>query len=163
MRSSGTPKKLRFFGAPYLKRYMYENRHLTRELADYLSVVNERHNGIVSIWLVGSRVNGTASHLSDWDFVVFGDTTLLKALQRDEVVHRDNVDFLVVLNDGDTFEQPWGRQKRGSLSGWKWVQIDESSATYVGTKSFPDEEQIANGCDVSELRLINLRAVRVWP
>ncbi len=142
---------------------MSRKRELTPELYDYLFQVTVRHSGIESIWLVGSRANGTATETSDWDFIVFGSTKILENLKDDEILHRPDVDFLVVLDDGNSFERPWGRRKRGSLASWKWVKNNDSSATYVGTKWFPDQEQVAKGRDMGDWRSFKLRATRIWP
>jgi predicted nucleotidyltransferase len=136
---------------------------LSPEIDEYISQVAERYGGIESVWLVGSRANGRASEESDWDFIVFGGTELFNSLKSDESVHRENVDFLIVEDDGDSFSRPWGRRKRGSLSSWKWTTINDHEATYIGTKWIPDEEQVAKGRDMGDLRSFKLQAIRVRP
>jgi predicted nucleotidyltransferase len=89
-----------------------------------------------SVWLLGSRANGTSTPGSDWDLLVFGDLELAKELAQISPV--DLVDLLVVI-DRDRFLSPWnktieGLVKSGSLSSWEWSQVDSQSATYSGTK-----------------------------
>jgi hypothetical protein len=91
---------------------------------------------IRQVWLMGSRANGTARPNSDWDYLIFGDDTILNALRTDRKLHRPDVDLLVVY-DADNFVEPWGteeREKRGSLSGWQWHYLSEHEAEYRATK-----------------------------
>ncbi|HHT9136689.1 MAG TPA: hypothetical protein ACFYEK_05510 [Candidatus Wunengus sp. YC60] len=55
-----------------------------------------------------------------------------------EFYHRGAVDLLVVT-DGDNFKKPYGGQKTGSLSKWKWRLTDNDAAEYEGIKFIPDE------------------------
>lgn len=92
------------------------------------------------VWLIGSRANGYSKHTSDWDFIVFGDDSLLQKLS--ELPAPERVDLLVVT-DGQNFRSPWPRildgvYKQGELAKWKWSRKSASAATYESTK-WPDD------------------------
>lgn len=114
-----------------------------------------------SIWLIGSRANGRATHESDTDLLVFGSEAFLSAA-RAQLKRPQTVDCLVVFN-GDDYQDPW-QEKSGSLSKLKWEQSDASSARYIGTKWVPDEESsIEFDADMGDLVQLQERAIRVWP
>lgn len=111
---------------------------------------------LTSIWLFGSRANGTEKATSDWDFLAFGSDEALKFLRAATHLHRDNTDFFVVTNE-ENFVAAWGeKDKAGSLSGWEWKRISELIAEYTQTKSIEQE-------DGSRVELTRMKAVKVWP
>jgi len=71
-------------------------------------------------------------------------------MQSDPDVHATEIDLMVVI-DGDRFEQPWvddgyKTAKFGFLSnGWRWNPVSETEATYFSTR----HQQV-------------LRATRLW-
>jgi hypothetical protein len=88
------------------------------------------------VWLIGSRANGYSKPESDWDFIVFGEDSLVQELSK--LPAPDNVDVLVVT-DGKTFRSPWPRKsdgayKQGELEKWQWLRKSSSTATYESTK-----------------------------
>src|SRR5580765_4555616 len=88
-----------------------------------------------SIWILGSRANGSAHSASDWDFLAFGNANALDCLRKNPDLHKPNVDFLVVTN-GDNFQNAWGdREKKGSLSSWEWTQKSDMEAEYTEAKA----------------------------
>lgn len=114
-----------------------------------------------SIWLIGSRANGRATHESDTDLLIFGSEAFLGAA-RAKLNRPRAVDCLVVFN-GDDYQDPW-QEKSGSLGKLKWERIDASSARYIGTKWVPDEESsIEFDADMGDLVQLQERAIRVWP
>ena len=87
-----------------------------------------------SVWLIGSRANGTATPKSDWDFIAFGTPDSLEFLRRAVHLHREDTDFFVVTN-GDDFAAAWGAtHKTGSLKEWEWKQDSDSLSWYTGSK-----------------------------
>lgn len=118
--------------------------------------IARRAPGLVEVWLIGSRANGSATPSSDWDFVAVGRPETLAYLREAEDLHCSDVDFLVVT-DGDSFESAWGeRPKAGSLKGWNWKQTAETGAVYSQTK-WHDAE------DGAGVRTTAARARKVWP
>lgn len=104
------------------------------ELQQYVAELAERFGSEVSsIWLFGSRANGSERPLSDWDLLVFASPEVLESLRRDKSLQRGAADVLVVY-DRDRFEKPWGSKKRGSLSEWKWKSTGDSTAEYQSVK-----------------------------
>ncbi|AVQ00331.1 hypothetical protein C7S18_23830 (plasmid) [Ahniella affigens] len=109
-----------------------------------------------SVWLIGSRANGTSTEHSDWDFIAIGSAETLLFLRGAKHLHREKTDFLVVTN-GDDFEAAWGgREKTGSLTKWQWTQRTESEAEYMQSK-WVDAEDGSGG------RVTRARGIRVWP
>jgi len=111
---------------------------MDEELEQFTSELVTNFPGISAIWLIGSRANGTAKPLSDWDILVFADKQIFTVLKMDESYHRGAVDLLVVI-DGDNFMKPYGGEKTGSLTKWKWKEISDDDAEYEGIKFISDE------------------------
>ena len=123
---------------------------------EFLNRLCSECEGISSIWLVGSRANGTFRDDSDWDYIVFADQSFLEYLKGREDLHVQNVDFLVVF-DGNKFQNAWGlKEKTGSLSSWQWRQTTGERAEYMEAKWEGDDE---NG----DVVCTNKNAIRVWP
>jgi predicted nucleotidyltransferase len=96
------------------------------------SFVRSLHEAGRTVWLIGSRANGTGNPDSDWDLLVFGDEGLVKELSSCEPV--EGVDLFVVY-DGNNFRSPWNHTadwavRVGSLSGWAWRELSSNEATY---------------------------------
>lgn len=128
---------------------------LDNAIKSYLKQVTGACPEIKSIWLIGSRANGTATVSSDWDFIAFGNDATYERLHSATELHREHVDFMVVTN-GDDFRNAWGsREKTGSLAAWEWKNTSDFSGHYMQTKEKP-----GNHFDV--IRTIK-KAIRVWP
>jgi hypothetical protein len=95
-----------------------------RALCEYLGSLTRRYPSVSSVWLLGSRASGSERPESDWDLLVFADEGSFAAMQSDPDVRAAGVDLLVVSN-GDRFEQPWREgaemAKSGYLSTWEWT------------------------------------------
>lgn len=110
-------------------------------------------DGLQSIWLIGSRANGTARLDSDWDLLAFGNPAVLVYLKSHPELHRYDIDFLVVT-DGDHFESAWGnKDKSGSISKWEWRQLSDDRADYNGAKPSGTDDIVVD-------RQVSLR---LWP
>lgn len=114
-----------------------------------------------SVWLLGSRANGTATEISDWDFLIFSNREGLERLKVERDRRIDNIDLLVVF-DGENFIDPWPEDeesaKSGSLSVWKWRLKDSKTATYQIVKYLSDE-WFKSGQAITK----ELIALKVWP
>lgn len=110
---------------------------------------------VLTVWLIGSRANGTSTPSSDWDFLVFGSEGTLARLRNSTALQRDGTDLLVVTNNNE-FEGTWGTAKTGSLLQWEWRQLSEAEAEYMAAKWVERE-------DGSNMVLSRKRAIRVWP
>ena len=132
-------------------------RHdLTFDLAAFVASVAKSAPEIRSIWLVGSRGNGTARPDSDWDLIAFGAEETFQNLQAALHLHRKDVDFLIVTS-GTRFRAAWGASgKAGDLIEWEWSEVSENLATYTETKWIERED--GSGW-LSKQR----RGTRVWP
>ena len=114
-------------------------KYVWHEIEDYINELTGRFPSIESIWLFGSRINGTSRPDSDWDLLVFGTKKTIDELRRSLEFRQDNIDLLVVYN-GNDFIEPWPtqpdskEQKCGSLDEWCWKKINQRIAFYQGTK-----------------------------
>ncbi len=77
-----------------------------QQVREYIDLLNGRYRSISSVWLVGSRANCTERPESDWDLLVFADNDSFDAMRGDADLRAPGIDLLVVT-DGDQFEQPW--------------------------------------------------------
>lgn len=111
---------------------------LSPDISEFVLSIVDSTPGIDSIWLIGSRVNGTAKPESDWDFIVFGTYETLEHLKSAIHLHRHDVDFLIV-NSGTRFQAGWGT-KAGDLVEWEWSQISQDRSTYTETKWIDRED-----------------------
>ncbi len=111
------------------------------QIEEFIESIGAACAALSSIWLVGSRANGSATEKSDWDFLAFGSEEAHRFLQDASQFHRPDVDFLVVVN-GEDFRCAWGeKDKSGSLSSWEWAQSSERQAEYTETKWVETEEE----------------------
>jgi hypothetical protein len=104
---------------------------------DYVQALAKAYPEITAIWLIGSRVDGSNSPMSDWDYIAIADEVTLSALSKDSSFNNPAIDLLIVY-DGDQFRKPWAdgnRVKKVSLSNWKWQQTSTLEATYRATKA----------------------------
>lgn len=135
---------------------------LDKDIKNYIDQLISEHASIQSIWLFGSRINGTSRPDSDWDFLIFGTQETLDKLRQHPELKQPNIDLLIVYN-GDDFEEPWpdlaekNKPKSGSLIEWRWTKINDYIAHYEGTKGFEG----SNGNFYVEPKL--LTANRVFP
>jgi predicted nucleotidyltransferase len=143
---------------------MKERVSVDQKIRSYLIRLTDEYPKIESVWLFGSRANGTYSDDSDWDFFVFADKNILNKLRGDSSLNDPKIDLLVVY-DGNNFEAPCqerGREndppKQGSLTGgfhsWKWKQISETEAEYTEVRDI-------EGSARQEFE--QKKAMRIWP
>jgi predicted nucleotidyltransferase len=132
---------------------------LEESVEKYIKRLISAYPTILSVWLLGSRANGSYKPDSDWDLLVFGSQKVFDDLKLNQSFHHANMDLLVVYN-GNDFEKPWGeKQKRGSLTGWKWKALSETESTYRATKSIFGED----GEEEFNVKVMQCKAYRVYP
>ncbi|HAS8111342.1 nucleotidyltransferase domain-containing protein [Vibrio parahaemolyticus] len=78
-----------------------------------------------SIWLFGSRANGTANEESDWDLLVFQDKDV-------EYITRDSHLIDVVRVSASGMVQTDGFKHSYPFSSWEWEFDNNESARYIG-------------------------------
>jgi predicted nucleotidyltransferase len=127
------------------------------DINDYIAQLVSKYTDIKSVWLFGSRANETETNESDWDLLVFASDKTLSKLRNDNKFKQEKIDMLVVI-DGDSFEEPWyiDQPKKGSLSNWNWKIISPAKATYTGTK------EPTNGSDWYRSEVTIQFAIRLW-
>ena len=110
---------------------------------------------IRAVWRTRHGAHDDAPAL-EHEFLAFADKPTLDRLRQCEDLHRSDVELLVVV-DGDRFENAWGPRKlSGSLARWAWRQVSAELAYY-------DEsiwaERNAGAGSVTRVRR---KAVLVW-
>jgi predicted nucleotidyltransferase len=139
-------------------------KYVWQEIEGYIKKLTGQHPSIQSIWLFGSRINGTSRPDSDWDLLVFGTQETIDELSQNSEFNQDNIDLLVVYN-GNDFKAPWpaqhgnGEQKSGSLKEWCWKKLNHQIAFYEGTKDIEGNEDAENFYVETKL----LTANRIFP
>jgi hypothetical protein len=109
-----------------------------QRVREYIDLLNVRYHSVSSIWLIGSRASCTERPESDWDLLVFADHDSLAAMRGDAGLRASGIDLLVVT-DGDRFEQPWIAEgytvaKFGYLSNWRWTETSRTEAEYLDSR-----------------------------
>jgi hypothetical protein len=123
------------------------------ELSAFLSRVLVRCLDIRAVW--SSEAAGSPLAAGSHQLIVFADRQTLLSLRKSGELHRADVELLVVF-DGDRFENAWGPQRlSGSLSRWAWRQVSDELAYF-------DESRWAQrGGDGSVVR-VRRQAVLIW-
>ena len=157
-------------GAPLSFTLGVAMRHpmLTQAAIDLISHLVATTPPPASIWLIGSRANGRINSKSDTDLLVFADRTFITNAASSIAAPVD-IDVLVVY-DGENFKDVW-KEKRGSLKAFKWAQLSESCAQYVGRKFIPDDDEeddlpqpvAGDDMQLGEFIEYNEKSIRVWP
>lgn len=137
---------------------------LSEEITDYIKILTDQYPSIQSIWLIGSRANANFRPDSDWDLLIFGTQKIIDDLSHRREFKKKNIDLLVVYN-GNDFKEPWEPSsdnkeiKNGSLSKWKWKEINPIGAMYIARKGIKDND--GGTCHCYEEYPAN--ATRVFP
>lgn len=120
---------------------------MTADIVRWISEICSRCGRIESVWLFGSRANGTELETSDWDLLAFGNQATIDCIRRHGDLERPDVDLFVVTN-GEDFHSIWRDKPVNYLTEWEWTRQSESRATYLENKKGT---------------LTKRRAIRVWP
>jgi len=113
--------------------------------AEFLHRLLRQCLDIRAIWSVGhgAGLAGEEVPARRVELLVFADSATLEQLRKFDDLHCDEVELLVVV-DGDGFENAWGDQRlSGSLSRWAWRQVSADHAFY--DESRWDSESSASG------------------
>jgi hypothetical protein len=103
-------------------------------LLAYLRRIVERSLDVREVWSIGHTEPAVAPADAACHLLVFADTPTLQRLRKSDHLHRADVELLVVV-DGDRFENAWGGQRlSGSLARWAWRQVSEDVAYYDESK-----------------------------
>jgi hypothetical protein len=98
------------------------------ELSAFLSRMLVCCLDIRAVW--SSEAAGCSLAAASHQLIVFADRQTLLSLRKSGELHRADVELLVVF-DGDRFENAWGPQRlSGSLSRWAWRQVSDELAYF---------------------------------
>lgn len=98
---------------------------LPEELGMYVDALRKRHPSLDEVWVI----DHDETRGGHWSLLAFGDDDALRRIRADESAHRDDLDFMIVI-DGDRFESAWGARRAGRLCEIGWALEDPQSATY---------------------------------
>lgn len=123
-------------------------------LSPFLSRVLVSCLEIRAVW--SSADAGSCLAATSHQLIVFADRPTLLNLRRSDQLHRADVELLVVF-DGDQFENAWGPQRlSGSLSRWAWRQVNDELAYF-------DESKWAHSeADPGAVVRVRRQAVLIW-
>ncbi|HYT53512.1 MAG TPA: nucleotidyltransferase domain-containing protein [Verrucomicrobiae bacterium] len=111
------------------------------DIDSYIQRIISLGIAVDEVWLLGSRANRTERKESDWDLFLFTDAAGLSCLTSNNYLKDDRVDLLVVY-DGNNFEEPWptiqAKAKSGNLRDWVWSRLSDDEAEYKTIKSTPE-------------------------
>ncbi len=126
-----------------------------RKIDAFLTKITRAHPGIREVWRLAYPVKTHVRPGSLWALLAFADEDTFQRLRADVRFRRADVELLVV-RDGDEFQEPWGdNPEHGYLSEWEWVKTSDREAQYHGTKWVQDEKLFRT---IIEL----CRASRLW-
>jgi hypothetical protein len=103
---------------------------LPEELGMYLDRVRKLCPSIEQVWALGPRVNDAEARHTSWELLAFGDSSALETIRADRGLERDDL-VLLVVTDGDRYENAWGDPRPGRLSEVEWHLDDPHTASYV--------------------------------
>jgi hypothetical protein len=100
------------------------------DLSAFVSSVLSRCLDIRALWCIRQGEHAAAQAPLEHELLAFADPLTLQRLRQFDDLHRSDVDLLVVI-DGDRFENAWGPRKlSGSLARWAWRQVSAELAYY---------------------------------
>ncbi len=108
-----------------------------------------------SIWLIGSRANGTEKTGSDWDFMIFVRDPVSKHPVRSEAV-----DVIRVDPQGRCLLEGQPLDLIHSLETWRWRQTGPKQAQY-SVRISPEREK-GVGYDLEDVQFRKRRAFKIW-
>lgn len=108
--------------------------------ADFMRRLLRHGLDIQSVWSVGHGVaDGDAPDAALRCFLAFADRSTLERLRKCGDLHQAEIQLLVVV-DGDAFENAWGRERlSGSLGRWGWREVAPGEAYYDESRWSPGE------------------------
>jgi hypothetical protein len=85
---------------------------------------------IEAVWSVGHSADVETPQSLKSELLIFADRATLARLRKCDGLHQPDVSLLVVV-DGDLFENAWGALRpSGSLARWAWRQVSDDQAYY---------------------------------
>lgn len=108
----------------------------------------------ISVWLVGSQANSSATPASDWDFLVFSTAEPIPINSRCQ-----EVDVIQVGPSGMYLLEGQGPELRLPFEKWYWQLVDEDSAIYLGMDT---SEEALEGVSREPTRATKQRAFQLW-
>ena len=118
------------------------------EVSAFLPSLLVRCLDLRAIWSMGG---GNALY----GLLAFADGRTLELLRRSETLHRCDIELLVVV-DGDRFENAWGpRRISGALSRCAWREVESGVAYY-------DESRWAEGEGSGSVVRVRRNARLIW-
>ena len=122
-------------------------------LSKFLSRVLVSCMEIRAVW--SSADAGSLLVPASHQLIVFADKPTLLSLRKSGELHRADVELLVVF-DGDQFENAWGQRLSGSLSRWSWRQVSDELA-YFDQSRWSHSER-----DAGTVVRVRRQAVLIW-
>ena len=110
----------------------------------------------ISIWLVGSRANGTEREDSDWDILTFVEEDVSPRDIRD-----DRVDVIKVDLKGNYLLEGQNSYLIGSFDKWGWRDLGCEKANY-SVRRTPSDIEKCEIYDLSDVKIETLNGYKIW-
>jgi hypothetical protein len=117
--------------------------NIPNTIKDFIDRLVHNCPGVVELWAYGSRVNGGYRSDSDWDILVFGNTSVFECVTNLWSSPPEGIDMLI-QKLGDEFSVPWiekGYSIPKSLDlktlSWEKDSTDDKCAYYTAIKYLP--------------------------
>ena len=128
----------------------------TAELSSFVSRLLRHCLDVRAVWSVGHDQLATEAPHEGREILLFADRATLDMLRRSEHLHQHDVQLLVVI-DGDHFENAWGPQMiSGSLARWAW-RVTGPDMAYYDESKWADREG-----DGSAVVRVRRKAFLLW-
>ena len=133
-------------------------------VADFMRRLMRDGMDIEAVWSVGHSADAEAPPMAKTVLLVFADGATLQRLRKSESLRDPEVSLLVVT-DGDSFENAWGAQRiAGSLARWAWREVSAGQAYYDESRWAAAPDQAGNVVRVRRTaRLLWRRAAELQP
>lgn len=126
------------------------------ELGHFVSRVLASCLDIRSLWSLDHSPDDPWRSNPPYQLLAFADLQTLHQLRKSADLHRQDLDFLVVV-DGDVFENAWGRQRvSGSLARWAWRLASPDEAFYDESRWDP------RGGNAGNVIRLRRKALLIW-
>lgn len=109
--------------------------------ADFMCRLLRDAIDIEAVWSVGHDADPDVQHADNSELLIFADPATLAHLRKCDSLRDGDVSLLVVT-DGDSFENAWGAQpSSGSLARWAWREGTPGQAYYDESRwALPPDE-----------------------
>lgn len=125
------------------------------EISAFAALLFARCLDIRSVWSIECLDRDRSPDSPCYELLVFADERTLERLRKCDELRRADLEVLIVT-DGDRFENVWGPRKlSGSLGRWAWQQVSPDEAYF-------DESRWADAGQAGRVVRVRRKARLLW-